>query len=52
MNDQNEKNRAIDNKIAENEATRAIVSQVRVSTWAVFAAMLIALIVVVLYLMR
>ncbi len=52
MNDQDEENKAIDNKIAENEAKRAVVSQVRVSTWAVLAAMLVALIAVLIYLTR
>ncbi len=52
MSDQERDNKAINNKIAENEAKRAIVSQVRVSTWAVLGAVLVALIVVLLYLTR
>ncbi|MBX9709738.1 MAG: hypothetical protein K2X60_01785 [Xanthobacteraceae bacterium] len=47
-----DRDKEIDNKIAENEAKRAIVSQVRVSTWAVLAAIAIALICVLLYLTR
>jgi hypothetical protein len=52
MSDQDAKNKAINNQIAQNEAKRVIVSQIRVSTWAVFGAVLAALIVVVLYLTR
>lgn len=52
MNDQSEKNKAINNKIAENEARRSVVSQVRVSSWAMFGAALLALVVVLLYLTR
>ncbi len=52
MSDQDHKNKAINNKIAENEAKRGIVSQARVSIWAVFGAVLAAMIVVLLYLTR
>ncbi len=52
MNDQDETNKAINNKIAENEAKRGIASQARVSVWAVFAATLVVVIVVLLYLRR
>lgn len=52
MNDQSEHNKAINAEIAENEVKRAVASQTRVSSWAVFAVMLVVVVVVLLYLTR
>lgn len=52
MTDQEQRNKAIDNQIAENEAKRVVASQTRVSVWAVIAAVIIAFIVVLLYVTR
>ncbi len=52
MTDQERRNKDIDNQIAENEAKRAVVSQARVSIWAILAAAVVALVVVLLYLTR
>lgn len=50
MNEQEQKNASRDKQIATNEAKREFVSSVRVSTWAIAAAILVCAIVVLLYL--
>ncbi len=52
MTDQEQRDKDMDNQIAQNEAKRAVVSQARVSIWAILAAAIIALIAVSLYLTR
>jgi hypothetical protein len=46
MSSSEHENKQRDRKIAENEAGRQVVSSVRVSTWAIAVAVVIALIVV------
>ena len=50
MNNQERTNKARDKQIAENEAKRERVSNVRVSTWAIVAAALVCVVAVLLYL--
>lgn len=46
---QQQKNKEINNRIAKNEAKRAFFSDVRVSTWAILLTIVAGLIVVSLY---
>jgi hypothetical protein len=46
MSSSEQENKQRDREIAENEAQRQVVSSVRVSTWAIAVAVLIALVVV------
>ncbi|HEY0234474.1 MAG TPA: hypothetical protein VGC86_05385 [Afipia sp.] len=52
MVDQEQRDKDRDNQIAENEAKRGVVSQARVSIWAILAAGIVALIGVWFYLTR
>ncbi len=52
MADHEQTGKQIDNQMARNEAKRTVISQARVSIWAVSAAGIIALVVVTLYLTR
>ncbi len=52
MTDQEQHNKDINHQIAQNEAKRAVVSQARLSGWAIMAVVILILIVVLLYLTR
>ena len=49
MTDQEQKNASRDKQIATNEAKRELASDVRVSTWAIAAAILVCAIGALLY---
>ena len=46
MSDSSEENKAHDKEIAENEAKREVVSNIRVSGWAIAVAVVIGLVAV------
>ncbi|MDO8981238.1 MAG: hypothetical protein Q7V17_18610 [Afipia sp.] len=52
MSDPEQDNRKRNLKIAENEATRELKSDVRLTTWAIGVAVVIGLIVLALFLKR
>lgn len=52
MSDPEDDRRKRDRKIAENEATRELTSDVRLSTWAIGVAVVIGLIVLAMFLKR
>lgn len=52
MTDQEHNNKARDLKIAENEASRELASDIRLSTWAIGIAVVLGLAVLVFVLMQ
>ena len=52
MSDSSEQNKARDKEIAENEADRQIIGDIRVSTWAIAAAVVAGLVVLAWVLMN
>ena len=52
MDDQQQENHDRDLKVARNEAKRELVSDIRLSSWAMAIAIVLALIALAFYLMR
>ena len=49
MKDPSKQNKRVNKTIAENEAKRSLMSEVRVSSWAIVLAIVVALGILVLY---